>query len=149
MSKNSKIIYLGVDGVLNQNSAMHRKYALHDTVTVLRDKHDLLKSYLDSHPEIGIVIVSAFGPEWTSKTFCEQLGLPYHSDAFYSGDGYGRGRGVTLHAQHYHIQSEDYVVVDSGANLYYEDMRRCVKVNAHVGLSEMDLERVEALLFGG
>ena len=151
-----KVIYLDIDQVLNCHDDNVR---LHDTLTntglipddiyffsrgdyVVRNKLERLQRIVKKY-DAKVVIVSSWDTfKNDGEKICRFLSVPYHSDAFNTGGGIERGRGVKKHAETYGINKEDYIIIDDAGHQMYEDHDRLIHVNGRIGLSDDDESKI-------
>ena len=155
-----KICYLDIDGVLNSGEGheligKHKMEFTKEPIEwiipyetrgdyVNKQQLQLLHTWYKQY-DIQFVIVSSWaGSIRSPEDVATFLDIPIHSYAFNTGGGYGRGRGVILHAQHYRINN--YVILDDSWRQMYEDWSHNVRVNGRIGLTELDLLEANEIL---
>lgn len=151
-----KVIYLDIDQVLNCHPDHER---LHNSLSgtgiipedflffsrgdyVVKDKLKRLQAIVKKY-NASVVIVSSWATfEGDGERICRFLSVPYHSDAFNTGGGIHRGKGVIEHAKHHNIDADDYIIIDD-AECMYEDTCRLVNIDGRIGITDADVESIK------
>lgn len=151
-----KVIYLDIDQVLNNHDDHER---LHHSLSssglipedfrffsrgdyVVMDKLNRLKEIVKLY-NAKVVIVSSWSTfRGDGESICRFLGVPYHSDAYNTGGGIERGRGVIKHASDNGIDEKDYIIIDD-ADCMYEDNSRLISIDGRKGIQDSDVEKIK------
>lgn len=151
-----KVIYLDIDQVLNCHDDHER---LHNSLKssglipedilffsrgdyVVKDKLDRLQKIVNEY-DAQVVIVSSWHTfDGEGERICHFLGVKHHSDAYNTGGGEARGRGVIQHANDYGIADKDYIIIDD-AECMYEDRSRLIHIDGRKGITDEDVEFIK------
>ena len=151
-----KVIYLDIDQVLNcyeDHERLHNSLSSSGLVPediyfytkgdyVVKDKLERLQKIVNEY-DASVVIVSSWDTfKGDGERICRFLGVKHHSNAYNTGGGEGRGRGVIKHAQDHGILTDDYIIIDD-ADCMYEDQSRLVHIDGRKGITDADVEAIK------
>lgn len=151
-----KLIYLDIDQVLNcydDHERLHHSLSSSGLIPediyfytkgdyVVKDKLDRLLEIVN-HYGAQVVIVSSWATfKRDGENICRFLGVKYHSDAYNTGGGIERGRGVKQHALDHNLEETDYIIIDD-ADSMYEDQSRLIHIDGRKGITDDDVEYIK------
>ncbi|AAQ81336.1 hypothetical protein 44RRORF017c [Aeromonas phage 44RR2.8t] len=153
---NEVVVYLDIDGVLNtvsdheiwrtdRASHLFRTSPYNHGDFVSNHRLSILREWLIRNNAKVVIVSSWVVLNDTGKMICDFLELPYHSEAYNTGGGQGRGTGVLKHAADHGIRR--WVVIDDAKCMYdHSEVLLHHLVHIEGGLNESYLEEADFIL---